>query len=156
LTLDPGSGMEKFGYGSRDVYPGSTTLLFSFRFRADTFKRKGLFILLRGRFESLEDIELRDRREKTEQREKDKKEKLRAERLKRMQAFQVRLFLVEDQKIFCFVSGEKYRNLCGAVFSDIVSPSTGSRIRIRLRVKSVDFSLKSAKRRTVNSMEQKT
>jgi hypothetical protein len=55
---------------------------------------------MRGRFESLEDIELRDRREKTEQREKDKKEKLRAERLKRMQAFQVRLFLVEDQKFF--------------------------------------------------------
>jgi hypothetical protein len=83
---------------------------------------------LRGRFESLEDIELRDRREKTEQREKDKKEKLRAERLKRMQAFQVQLILVEDQKIFCFMSGEKYRNLCGAVF---VGPA-GSRIRIRL------------------------
>ncbi len=52
---------------------------------------------MRGRFESLEDIELRDRREKTEQREKDKKEKLRAERLKRMQAFQVQLFFVEDK-----------------------------------------------------------
>jgi hypothetical protein len=108
---------------------------------------------LRGRFESLEDIELRDRREKTEQREKDKKEKLRAERLKRMQAFQVQLFVEKDQKIFCFMSGKKFRNLCGAVF---VGPSTGSRIRIRLRVKSVDFSLKSANRRTVNSMEQRT
>ena len=41
------------------------------------------------RFESLEDIELRDRREKAEHREKEKKEKLRAERLRRMQAFQV-------------------------------------------------------------------
>jgi hypothetical protein len=89
---------------------------------------------LRGRFESLEDIELRDRREKTEQREKDKKEKLRAERLKRMQAFQVQFFVVEDKKIFYFMSGEKCRNLCGAVFlPEIGGPSTTSRFRIRVR-----------------------
>jgi hypothetical protein len=90
---------------------------------------------LRGRFESLEDIELRDRREKTEQREKDKKEKLRAERLKRMQAFQVQLIVEEDQKLFCFMSGEKCRNLFGVekFFPEIVGPSTTSRIRIRVR-----------------------
>jgi hypothetical protein len=87
------------------------------KFNPPLFSLVNTFNLVRGRFESLEDIELRDRREKTEQREKDKKEKLRAERLKRMQAFQVQLFVEEDQKIFCFVSGEKYRNLCGEVFS---------------------------------------
>jgi hypothetical protein len=112
LTLDPGA-----------------TLLFIFRYWEILSRRTGLFNLLRGRFESLEDIELRDRREKTEQREKDKKEKLRAERLKRMQAFQVQLFLVEDQTIFCLLSGEKYRN---HLWSPFCGPSTGSRIRIRL------------------------
>jgi hypothetical protein len=122
--------MEKFGSGINIPDPQHCL-----RYWVGAIKRKVLFNLLRGRFESLEDIELRDRREKTEQREKDKKEKLRAERLKRMQAFQVQLIDVEDQKIFCFMSGEKYRNLCGAVFVD---PS------------------QSANTRTVNSMEQRT
>ncbi len=43
------------------------------------------------------------------------------------------ILLVEDQKIFCFMSGEKCRNLCGEVFPEIVGPSTTSRIRIRVR-----------------------
>jgi hypothetical protein len=85
---------------------------------------------LRGRFESLEDIELRDRREKTEQREKDKKEKLRAERLKRMQAFQVQLFVEECIKRF-FVSCPA-KSIGTFMWSRFCGPSAGSRIRIRL------------------------
>jgi hypothetical protein len=117
LTLDPGSGWKNLDPGSGINIPDPQHCFLSYGTGwVPTIKRKVLFNLLRGRFESLEDIELRDRREKTEQREKDKKEKLRAERLKRMQAFQVRLSVEEDQKIFCFMSGKKYQNLCGAVF----------------------------------------
>lgn len=41
-----------------------------------------------GDFDTLEDIELRDKREKADMKEKEKKEKIRMERLKRIQAFQ--------------------------------------------------------------------
>merc|ERR1739844_450059 len=39
-------------------------------------------------YETIEDIELRDKREKIELKEKEKKDKMREERIKRMQAFQ--------------------------------------------------------------------
>jgi len=50
-------------------------------------------------YETIEDIELRDKREKIEMKEKEKKDKMREDRLKRMQAFQASSILREEPNV---------------------------------------------------------